>query len=145
MDLYNGPVGTNQVHDFSPGIPSSGLFWTQAIAQDDVEVHLGEGTASVRVRNLAEEDATTLFNALEGVGARFPSTVSFDLTWTGSTPLTEVTNTREGFTGEFMFSNVTMQWSAKRNGFTFASDPAAPVTSLYGVMGREQNGVFITG
>lgn len=145
MDLYNGPVGSNQVHDFSPGIPPSGLFWTQAIAQDEVEVRLGEGTASVRVRNLKEEDATNLFNALEGVGARVPSTVSFDMTWTGSRPLTGVTNASEGFTGEFMFSNVTMQWSAKQAGFTFTSDPAVPVTSLYGVMGRERNGVFFTG
>jgi hypothetical protein len=143
MDLFNGPVGSNQVHDFSPGIPPSGLFWTQPINQDDVEVHLGKGVATVRVRNLPEEDAHTLFNALEGVGSRVPSTVSFDMTWTGSTPLTEVTNQAEGFTGSFMYSTVAIQWSASQAGFNFVSDPAA--TSVYGVMGRERNGIFFGG
>src|SRR5579864_1799498 len=130
MDLFNGPVGSNQVHDFSPGIPASGLFWTQAIDQDDVEVHLGDGVGKVSVRNLAEEDAQNLFNALEGVGSRVPSTVSFDMTWTGSTPLTEVTNQAEGFTGSFMYSAVAIRWSASQAGFNFVSDPTA-VTSVY--------------
>lgn len=144
MDLFNGPVGSNQVHDYSPGIAPNGLFWTQAIAQDSVEVHLGDGAASMRVTNLAEDDAHDLHNALTG-GPTVPSTVSFDMTWTGQRPLTDVTDAAHGFTGSFMFSKVTVDWSAQEAGFSFVSDPADTTSTVAAVMGRERNGVFFSG
>jgi hypothetical protein len=144
MDLFNGPVGSNQVHDFSPGIPPSGLFWTQAIAQDSVEVRLGDGAASLHATNLPEKDAHTLLNALTG-GPTVPSTVSFDMTWTGQRPLMDVTDAVHGFTGSFMFSAVAIDWSAQEAGFSFVSDPAGTTSSVAAVMGRERNGVFFSG
>lgn len=144
MDLFNGPVGSNQVHDFSPGIPPSGLFWTQAIEEDSVEAHLGEGAASMSVANLPEKDAHTLLNALTG-GPTVPSTVSFDMTWTGQQPLMEFTDPVHGFTGSFMFSKVTVAWSAQQAGFSFVSDPADTTSTVAAVMGRERNGVFFSG
>lgn len=144
MDLFNGPVGSNQVHDFSPGIAPNGLFWTQAIAQDNVKVHLGDGAASMRVTNLPEDDAHNLLNALTG-GPTEPSTVSFDMTWTGQRPLVDFTDAVHGFTGSFMFSTVTVDWSAHEAGFAFASDPAATTSTVAAVMGRERNGVFFSG
>src|ERR1051326_8218935 len=89
MDIYQGAVGvlSNQIHDFSPGIPPSGLFWTQPIPQADVKVHFGDGVASVSVRNLSEQDAGNVLNALQG-GPTTPATVSFDMRWTATgTPL----------------------------------------------------------
>ncbi len=144
MDLFNGPVGSNQVHDFSPGIAPNGVFWTQAIEQDSVSVHLGDGAASLRATHLPEKDAHTLLNALTG-GATVPSTVSFDMTWTGKRPLMEVTDAVHGFTGSFMFSTVTVAWSAQQAGFSFVSDPADTTRTVAAVMGRERNGVFFTG
>jgi len=144
MDLFNGPVGSNQVHDFSPGIAPNGLFWTQAIAQDNVEVHLGDGAASMQVTNLPERDAHTLLNALTG-GPTVPSTVSFDMTWTGQRPLMDFTDAVHGFTGSFMFSTVTIDWSAHAAGFGFVSDAAGTTSTVAAVMGRERNGVFFSG
>src|SRR5712692_7251604 len=141
MDLFNGPVGSNQVHDYSPGIRPNGLFWTQPIEQDSVKVHLGDGAASMRVTNLAEEDAHDLHNALTG-GPTVPSTVSFDMTWTGQRPLMDVTDSAHGFTGSFMFSKVTVDWSAQEAGFSFVSDPADTTSTVAAVMGRERNGLF---
>ncbi len=144
MDLFDGPVGSNQVHDFSPGIAPNGLFWTQAIEQGSVKVQLGDGAASMRATNLPEEDAHTLLNALTG-GPTEPSTVSFDMRWTGQPPLMDVTDAVHGFTGSFMFSTVTIDWSAQEAGFSFVSDPADTTSTVAAVMGRERNGVFFSG
>ena len=152
MDIYMGTVGVlaNQVHDFSPGIPPSGLFWTQAIPQDDVVVHFGDGVASVSASNLVEEDAGNVLNALEG-GATTPATVSFEMRWAATSQPLALTDPVHGFTGEFFIidsaisgfsGDFTIQWSAKKEGFTFESDPADTSVNLRSVLGRERNGVF---
>ena len=106
-----------------------------------MKVHLGEGTASMCATNLPEQDAHTVLNALQG-GPTVPSTVSFDMTWTGRQPLVDVTNPAQGFTGSFMFSDVAIEWSAQEAGFSFVSDPAATTSTVAAVMGHERNGVF---
>ena len=143
MDIYLGTVGVlaNQVHDFSPGIPPSGLFWTQAIPQDNVVVHFGDGIASVNASNLAEEDAGNVLNALQG-GPTTPATVSFEMRWAATGQPMALTDPVHRFTGEFFISDFTIQWSAKKAGFTFESDPPATSVSLRSVLGRERNGVF---
>ena len=143
MDLYRGAVGVlaNQRHDFSPGIPASGLFWTQAIPQDSVEVHFGDGVASVKVSDLAEEDAGNVLNALQG-GPTKPATVSFEMRWAATGQPMALTDPVHQFTGEFFVSDLTIQWSAKGEGFAFESDPADTSVNLRAVLGRERNGVF---
>jgi len=56
MDLFTGAVGTGQVHDFNPGIRESGLFWTQPVSEDALEVDLTDGTATLGFDDLDEED-----------------------------------------------------------------------------------------
>ena len=81
MDIYNGPVGlANQIHDYSPGIPPSGLFWLVSAPHDAVQVHLGSGTASVQMTDVPVLDAHDIKNALTG-GPTVPATVSFDIEW----------------------------------------------------------------
>jgi hypothetical protein len=143
MDLYLGTVGVlaNQVHDFSPGIPASGLFWTQPIPMDNVEVHFGDGTATLTVSDLAEKDAGNVLNALQG-GATTPASVSFEMRWTATGEPLHLTDPVHGFTGEFFIGDLSVQWSAKKEGFTFESDPADTSVNLRAVLGRERNGVF---
>jgi hypothetical protein len=142
MDLYQGTfVLANQKHDFSPGIPPSGLFWTQPIPQDSVVVHFDDGVASVNVSNLKEDDAGNVLNALQG-GPATPATVSFEMRWAATGEPMALTDPVHGFTGEFFISDFRMQWSAEKEGFTFESDPADTSVNVRSVLGRERNGVF---
>ena len=77
-------MGTDQIHDFNPGIDPfpAGLFWTVAIPEDSVALNLGRGTASYRLSNFAIEDYGSIGNALSD-GSSAPGIVSFDVEWSG--------------------------------------------------------------
>lgn len=146
MDLYQGTfVLANQKHDFSPGIPPSGLFWTQPIPQDNVAVHFGKGEAVVRVKDLPEEDAGNVLNAIQG-GATVPATVSFEMRWGATGEPAAITDSTHHFTGKFFISDFgsdfKISWSAQTAGFRFQSDPASTSMNVRSVLGRERNGVF---
>jgi hypothetical protein len=141
MDLYAGAVGSNQVHDFNPGIRPSGLFWIQPVDEDSLDVDLEDGAATLSVQNLVETDYTTLHNSLTG-GSGVPASVSFKLTWKATGAPMNVTDSVHGFKGEFSLCNASLEWSAKAPHFEFASDPASSSTNVRSVIGRERNGVF---
>jgi hypothetical protein len=63
MDLFTGAVGSGQTHDFNPGIRPSGLFWTQPVSSDALEVDLEEGEASLALKDIDEEDFHNLHNS----------------------------------------------------------------------------------
>jgi zona occludens toxin (predicted ATPase) len=145
MDLYQGPVGTNQIHDFNPGIidsgPAKGLFWTMHIPTHDVHADLGRATATMRVTNADVEDYHTLKNAiLEGPSD--PASVSFVIRWHGVKARVEVQDFELGFAGRFIEDSATVEWSARvpSTGFRFHSDPAT-----FAEIGSERNGVFFHG
>jgi len=143
MDLYQGTVGVlaNQVHDFSPGIPPSGLFWTQAIPRHDARIDFEDGRATIRAESLSEKDAGNVLNALQG-GATTPATVSFEMRWQGSGEPMQITDPVHGFRGKFFITDFTIEWSAEKPGFSFVSDPADTSVNVRSVLGRERNGVF---
>jgi hypothetical protein len=146
MDLYQGAVALpNQVHDFNPGIPPSGLFWTQPVSEEALDVDLEEGKATLAVANLDEEDYHNLQNALVN-GPSDPATVSFKMRWTATAPVIRVTDPVHHFRGRFRISTVTIEWSAKneKTGFEFVSDPAGTTVNVMSVMGRERNGLFFS-
>jgi hypothetical protein len=150
MDLYQGPVGTNQIHDFNPGIidsgPAKGLFWTMHIPTHDVNVDLGRATATMRVTNADVEDYHTLKNAiLEGPSD--PASVSFVIRWHGVNARVEVQDFELGFAGRFIEDSATVQWSARvpSTGFRFHSDPATTSKTTFAEIGSERNGVFFHG
>lgn len=147
MDLFtvnqDGSRGP-QVHDFNPGIPPSGLFWTQPVSEETVQNESDQATASFDVTGLPEQDFFNLANALHG-GSSVPATVSFSMRWVGTSPPIEFTNTAQAFTGTYTISTVTIEWSAKTAEFEFVSDPADTSVSVAGITGEERNGVFFTG
>src|SRR5712664_1742121 len=100
MDLFTGAVGTGQVHDFNPGIRESGLFWTQPVSGDALEVDLEDGTASLAVEDLDEEDYHNLHNALLD-GPSDPSSVTFEMHWNAIAESMKVTDPVHRFTGKF--------------------------------------------
>jgi hypothetical protein len=141
MDLFTGAVGSGQVHDFNPGIRESGLFWTQPVAGDALDVDLEDGSASLELEDLDEEDYHNLHNALVD-GPSDPSSVTFDMRWHGIAEPMNVTDPVHRFTGRFRLCAVQIEWSATAPGFRFASDPASTTTNVRSVIGRERNGVF---
>ncbi|MGH2617406.1 MAG: hypothetical protein ACRDJC_19405 [Thermomicrobiales bacterium] len=136
------PEFKNQVHDFSPPIPASGLFWTVPVPDEAVSVDLGRGTAELHVRELAVQDVYNIPNALGG-GPSEPATVTFDVYWFNPTAVENIVNTEQGFAGTFLDVTSALEFSAQTADFAYASDPATASTSLFGRIGYEANGVFL--
>ena len=134
-------MGTNQVHDYNPGVRPSGLFWTQAIPRSSVEVDLDRGTAAFRLTNAAVPDYGDFVRSITG-GAPTPATVSFDVRWGGVKARHEFENKALDFAGQFAVTGATVEWSARQAGFTFQSDPAATSKVDYAEIGHERSGVF---
>jgi len=143
MDLFTGPVGSGQIHDFNPGIRASGLFWTQPVLADTLDVDLHRGTATLSQDDLDEEDYHNLHNALLD-GPSDPASVSFEMRWTAVEASMKVTDTVHRFTGKFQISTVEIAWSAKVGSFVFVSDPPNKTVNVRSVIGRERNGVFFS-
>jgi hypothetical protein len=161
LDIYTGPVGSTnvaqQIHDYNPGIPSNGLFWTIAVPPDSVQIDLDNATASFRLDHLRIMDSHDLANSLtNGQGtvlndppippiAAVPAIVSFDVRWSGVVSRAKVTNLASNFTGEYIETVAAIKWSAIQAGppaFAFVSEDPNPARTFYAVIGRERNGVF---
>jgi hypothetical protein len=156
LDIYTGPVGSavlsQQIHDYSPPIAANGLFWTIPIDPDGLRINLEEGSASLRVEDLAITDSHDLANNLtNGHGLSNPpippiapvrATVSFDVEWSGVISRANVVNEMQNFSGNFIQTGSTIQWSSEQDGFFFDSEDPNPARNIGAVIGRESNGVF---
>ena len=148
MDVYDPSLGPDpvQIHDLNPGILPSGLFWTTAIDDDGIQVHLGKGAASMRAHRLPIEDYTDFGNALFGGGpAPVPGHVSFNVVWHGVDERVRIRNTDPAigiFAGEFVRNKAQMDWKATVGDFRFVSDPLETSVSSFAEIGHERNGIF---
>ena len=52
-------MGTNQIHDYNPGIQPNGVFWTIPIGDGAIDVNPGKGRARLAAQNMAIPDFTT--------------------------------------------------------------------------------------
>ena len=144
-----------QIHDYNPGIAANGLFWVIAASPDVAQIDLDSATASLKMTDVPVMDAHDLANALTGGKgfsnppippiAAVPATVSFDIEWRGLTERAIVTNENEDFTGQFIETGATIQWSSNQSGFQFVSEAPNPARNVYSVIGHERNGVFFHG
>lgn len=168
MDLFSvnqdGSRGP-QIHDFSPGIPTSGfsrgLFWTQHTPIDSVTVDLGGATASLEVTALPIKDFFTVKNSFlnflppdqqpAGVVPPVPAFLDLTMRWSGKKARVDVTDfedtgltSNHRFAGRFIEDTATIQWSVMvpSMNFTFQSDLAKTFESEFAEIGRERNGVF---
>ena len=144
-----GQPGSQQIHDFNPGIKPSGLFWTQPIPRDSVEMDFDDRTARMHLRDWAIPDFTDIFNSAgltQPPLAPMPSTVSFEVRWRGKAAPMPIRDTTNHFVGQYIDSNATIVWSAEQRSthFAFTSDGAETTTTVSGVIGRERNGVFFS-
>jgi hypothetical protein len=146
-----GQPGSDQIHDFNPGIAPSGLFWTTfPFPAANVQFNFGLGTASMQATNWAINDYSNIVNSLGDQVPPIPpipATVSFTVTWTASGPPTKLPNSSNpttGFAGTFRDSSAQVSWSASEPAanFQYVSDPASTSTTISGVIGQERNGKF---
>jgi len=164
MDIFTGPVGsavtTQQIHDYAPTIPPSGLFWTIPLLPNSVEIEFNSARASMHADGLSVPDAHDLANSLtHGQGtmatnppippiAPVPATVSFDVQWSGEiagsdgVSRTTIINEAQNFRGDFIKTGSTIKWSSVQNGFFFESEDPNPARNVGATIGRERNGVF---
>jgi hypothetical protein len=134
-------VGTNQVHDYAPPIPPSGLFWLFEMPPASVRADVARGTAVMRASNIPMPDARDNEGSIVG-GPSVPAIVSFDVEW--STVIARATRRNEAqvWGGEFVETESRMTWSARQEGFAYQSDPVGTSTSVWGVVGRQRSGVY---
>jgi len=144
-----GQPGSQQIHDFNPGIKPSGLFWTMPIPRQSVEIDLEDRTARMHLEHWAIPDFTDIFNSAgltQPPLAPIPSIVSFDVRWRGKAAPVPFRDTTNHFVGDYVDSTATITWSAEQRAtdFSFASHDAKDTTTVSGVIGRERNGVFFS-
>ena len=129
-----------------------GLFWTIALPEGSVDVHLGEGTATMEAADVPIFDYGSIPNSLFGGQPGIPGTVSFKIVWNvGSRPV-NVRNTDPvfgGYRGQFIRTTAPnaamMEWSGTVGDLEFKSDPLSTSSSVFAELGHEQNGSFFPG
>ena len=123
-----------------------------SIPMENVEIHLGEGTALLRATDLAIRDFHDVPNNFLH-GPSQPATVSFAVHWSGPSRRRHIRDETDGFAGYFIENRATLEWSARGISFEFISDPADTSRSfggpfgasgavLFAEIGHERNGVF---
>lgn len=159
LNIYKDQVDplasdTHQLHDISPGIAPSGLFWTVRIPDRWVSVEtddLREG-ARYRIDKLRLLDYGTLANSLPDIappGTHFspPSraVASFDMHWMGNAGRASATDSGPNqFTVEGILTHATLAWSCTVPGKHFKFQSAAANTSheTFAELVNERNGSF---
>jgi hypothetical protein len=144
VDVYAPGPGA-QLHDLNPSpSPPFGLFWTIAIPEDAISVHLGAGRASMEASDVPIHDYGDIVNALTG-GHGVPGTVSFKVEWSGVNERLKIRNNDPvygGFAGVFNRNSARMEWSAKVGHLVFQSAPLKTSSSSFAEIGHERNGSF---
>ena len=136
----------SQVHDFNPGIASSGLFWTVPIEPGAIKVDPVTGEARLRVQALKIPDYHDILNSFGLVDgpAPVPSRVSFDVRWAGHGAPFDLHDTTNGFSGHYVSGPATIEFTASNNDSSVVYSSDATGQSNVGTpgVGTEQNGVF---
>jgi hypothetical protein len=132
-----------QIHDYSPGITQSGLFWTVAVPPEAVHFDPDLEAASYRLTNLKVVDAFNLVNALAG-GPDVPASISFEVEWTATGPAKSSRHDAHGYKGEFRKAKARVAWSGSTKDSSYLSQAADTSNSIFAFIGRERNGVFFS-
>jgi hypothetical protein len=100
IDIFEGSVDpANQIHDFNPGTPVDGLFWTAPIPEGSVAVSPGRGRATWMLEGFELPDFHDIVSALLHRPAVGTGVVDMTMTWTGGGQVSHVSDTAVDFTG----------------------------------------------
>ena len=106
----------------------------------------------MQITDLLIRDDHDLANALTGGQglasppippvASVPAIVSFDVEWSREISRANVENNTLDFSGLFIQTIATINWSVRQAGLEFVSEPPNPARNSYSVIGEERNGAF---
>lgn len=135
-----------QVHDFNPGIASSGLFWTVPIEPGAIKVDPTTGEARLRVHAYKIPDYHDILTAIGIIPGPppLPSRVTFDVRWAGHGAPVNLHDGAFGFSGSYVTGPATIDFTASNDNSSvvYTSDPAGQSNPGPPAVGTEQNGVF---
>ena len=131
-----------QIHDFSPGVSESGLFWTVPVAPETVVFDDALDSVSLRIPSLDMPDAFNVGNSF-AEGPSVPGNVAFEVVWTATGPAAPVHSAAHGFAGEFRPAQATVAWSGRTEGQRYQSNPSEGSKTVFATVGRERNGIFL--
>ncbi len=144
MDLFD-PSSGEQVHDFTPGIAESGLFWTIQIPDSALTISKNLKSATLHLEDVAVVDSFVFLGEDE-----VPAMVSMDVTFIGSgarhhyKPGSDDPTDPTNFNGKFREGIATGTFSGSNtDGFSFTSDAGATSNGLFAEIGTESNGSFL--
>jgi hypothetical protein len=141
--VYAGAVAPpTQIHDNNPGITSSGLFWTIRVPDSSVHHDAHSGVARMKVGPVRLFDHYHVANALAG-GPAASVVASFVATWKAQGKPTRVESAADDFEGVFRDADSTIEWESSSSGFGYKSDAAKTSSTVFSLIGRERNGVFV--
>jgi hypothetical protein len=135
------PTFATQIHDYDPGITSSGLFWTIAFPDDSMDGDLEDAEARFKASNLAIADYGSIINGLFHIAPPANGTVSFDIKWSGATNRGTFTDSGKRFTMDFVQTGAHISWSGKTGSDTFHTTAGAQRVN-FAQIARSRSGVF---
>jgi hypothetical protein len=138
VDVFEPGPG-NILHDLNPGILPNGLFWTIEIPEENIQVNLGTGHASMQAADVP------ILDDVYGTPPPTPGLVSFTVIWSGVDEQLKIHNDDPvygGFAGTFIRNTAQMEWTATVGDFTFVSAPLETSSSSFAESGQERNGIF---
>ena len=97
----------------------------------------------MEVENIEIEDYHNLVNALQD-GPSDEAHASFEVRWHDKIGTRQIINGNvdQQFRGAFTQTRAQVEWSARKKGFEFRSDPASTSKVVYAEVGEERNGIF---
>ena len=95
----------------------------------------------MKLSDVEIRDFGTLVNALMH-GSSVHADVSFHMRWSGVQKRVHLHDEQNEFDAHVIEDSATFAWSARREDFTFVSDPAETSTTIFAEIGSERNGEF---
>jgi hypothetical protein len=72
-----------------------------------------------------------------------PATVSFEVVWTAAGPSRSLESGEHDFAGDFRPATASVAWTGSSERGHYQSDPAETSKTVFALVGRERNGVFL--
>lgn len=143
---------TSQLHDFSPGILPSGLFWIVKVPDSAVQISPDGSSLHIHLEQVPELDAFTFPPGMGNGITLFPTvpaTASFDVTYTKTGNRRHIRPTSRDplspFNWEGDMSDATNSgtFSVTYADGSFSASGSFSSSGNFGEMGTERNGSFV--
>jgi len=135
------PTFATQIHDYDPGITSSGLFWTIAFPDDSMDGSVEDAEARFKSSDLAIADYGTIINGLFHIAPPASGVVSFDIRWSGATNRGTFTDSGKRFTMDFVQTGAHISWQGRTGNDTFHTTGGTQRVN-FAQIARSRSGVF---